>query len=138
MTNLELKKIVDDLLKPCGFRKKGNYWKLETEEIEKIIDLQKSNFSNLYYVNYGYNLKNLNYDEVRTHIFNGIAQNEVFDLENNINQKIRIEKIQKIFKDELIPNVNQINTESDIIELLKKQPNLNQVPIKVKEYLKLN
>jgi hypothetical protein len=137
MNNEEFKNIVNDLLKPLGFKKKGNYWKLETEEIEKIIDLQKSNFSNLYYLNYGYNLKNLNYDTVRKHIYNRLPQHSAFDLENNLIPAIRNEEIQKIFNNELIPEVSRINTESDIIELLKKRPHLNEIPLKVKEYLKL-
>jgi hypothetical protein len=68
MTNKEFKDTLDKLLKPHGFKKKGNEWRIETTELYKTIDLQKSNFSNLYYLNYGYNFKDLDYDGTKHHI----------------------------------------------------------------------
>ena len=116
MTNNEFKDRIDELLKPLGFRKQGNYWRLETNEIEKIVNLQKSNFSNLYYVNYGFNLKKLDFDGVLMHIFNRLNQSNAFDLENNLDSSERRNKISKIIEEELIPNINRIANESDVFE----------------------
>jgi hypothetical protein len=137
MENKEFKNIINELLKPLGFKNKGNYWRLETDEIEKVINLQKSNYSNLYYFNYGYNLNNLDYDKVTMHVFGRLSQSEVFDLENDLDSTIRIKKIIEIINIELLPKLKRINSESDILDLLKGRPHLNDIPIKVKEYLKL-
>jgi hypothetical protein len=135
---MEFKNIINELLKPFGFKNKGNYWRLETDEIEKVINLQKSNFSNLYYFNYGYNLESLDCDEVMMHVFSRLPQSDAFDLENNIESSVRIKKIRDKIEIELIPELKRINSESDLLFLLKGRPHLNDIPIKVKEYLKLN
>ena len=42
------------------FKKRGNNWINIKDDITKIIMLQKSKFGNNYYINYGYNINNLN------------------------------------------------------------------------------
>jgi len=137
MENKEFKNIINELLKPLGFKNKGNYWRLETDELEKVINLQKSNFSNLYYFNYGYNLKNLDYDVVMIHVFSRLSQSDAFDLENDLESTVRIKKLEEIINIELLPELKKINGESDLLDLLKGRQHLNDIPIKVKEYLKL-
>jgi hypothetical protein len=137
MTNNDFKNKFDDLLKPIGFRKKGNYWRFETDELEKIVHLQKSNFSNLYYLNYGFNLKGLNYDGVLIHIGNRLHQSEAFDLENSIGAKDREKLLEAIISKDLIPTLQRVNKETDILTFVKGRPTTNDIPIKVKEYLKI-
>ncbi|HEX8549481.1 MAG TPA: DUF4304 domain-containing protein [Cytophagaceae bacterium] len=137
MLTKEFKDIISEVLKPLGFKKKRNYWRLETDEIEKIINLQRSNFSNLYYVNFGYNIKKLNYDGVIMHIYNRLPQVDAFDLENPLDLNDRINKIRELINGNLIPSLDRINTESDILEVLKYRSHLNDIPLKVKKYLKL-
>ena len=54
------KKIFNDTLLLKDFIKKGNYQYLYTEDLIIVIGLQKSNFSNAYYINIGYVIKQLN------------------------------------------------------------------------------
>ena len=99
MTNKEFKDTLDKLLKPHGFKKKGNEWTMDTTELYKAIDLQKSNFSNLYYLNYGYNFKDLDYDGTKHHIFNRLGSSDTvvnkiihdtFDLEKSMDDLTRV------------------------------------------------
>lgn len=137
MESKELKEIFHQHLKPLNFRKKGNYWRLDSDEIEKIINLQASSYSRKYYVNYGFNLKNLDYDGLSMHIFNRLEDSDAFDLENQLSSDERISKLDEIIELSLLPKINQINTENDILRLLGTRIHLNDIPLKVKAYLNL-
>lgn len=50
---------IDDALKGSRFRRKGNSWYRETEEAVLLVDVQKSNFGEQYYVNLGVLLRHL-------------------------------------------------------------------------------
>ena len=136
----------DSLLKPLGFKKKSNWWRIETVEIEKVINLQRSGYSNLYYINYGYNLKGLKYEGVVMHIYNRLWHtdkktikciSDTLDLESKIRTAKRMENIKMIVEKLLIPKIDEINCENDILIMLQSRAHLNDIPIKVKEYLKL-
>ncbi|MFZ1677679.1 MAG: DUF4304 domain-containing protein [Saprospiraceae bacterium] len=146
MDNKEFKLNFDKLLKGQGYKKKGNVWKKETSELLKMIELQKSNFRNLYYLNFGFNFNNLDYSEVRSHIVNRLGGRNpeentfidvTLDLENDMSDEKRKLSIQKLLNEILIPQIEQINSESDVLNELKSRSHLNDIPIKVKAYLKL-
>ena len=146
MTNNEFKKVIDHLLKPLGFKKSGNKWTMETEELEKIVEIQKSNFSNSYYLNYGYNFKDLDYKEVSMHIGNRLGslnqkENNLFiqtlDLESLLNPIERIKNLEHFIKVLLIPEIRKTNTKQDIIEELKSRNHLNNVFLTIKRHLNI-
>lgn len=146
MNNTEFKKVVHGVLTPLGFRRDGNYWHLLKEDIEKIIYIQKSSFSNSYYLNYGFNLLNLDLDSVTMHIYNRLGSSDLkrqkliddtFDLESDIKPEVRITNIINILNDHLIKLLSEINCEDDIRELLRKRSQINDIPIAVKKHLKL-
>lgn len=146
MTNREFKDTLDKILKPHGFKKKGNEWTMETIELCKAIDLQKSNFSNLYYLNYGYNFKDLDYDGTKHHIFSRLGSSDkktnrviqdTFDLEKPMDDLTRIGNLTDLINSVLLPEVNSINNKTDILNLLKTRTTLNNIPLRVKEYLNI-
>ncbi|WP_055393036.1 DUF4304 domain-containing protein [Flagellimonas eckloniae] len=146
MTNQEFKAELDQLLKPHGFKKKGNKWTSETEELEKIIELQKSNFSNSYYLNYGFNFKDLDYTEVTMHIWNRFGpskrkENKIFiktlDLESPLNPTERIQNLKLFISSLLLPEINGINAKEDVVKKLKSRKHLNDVFLRVKRHLNL-
>ncbi len=53
------KKIVNDFLKENDFKKNGNNYLRIEQEVICAIGLQKSNFSNIYYINVGFVLRSL-------------------------------------------------------------------------------
>ena len=60
MERKEFKKIVNDCLLANGFLKKGKYYYKESPEVICCLGLQKSNYSNCYYVNVGIVIKEIN------------------------------------------------------------------------------
>ncbi|AZQ59736.1 DUF4304 domain-containing protein [Maribacter sp. MJ134] len=146
MTNQEFKEELDRLLKPHGFKKKGNKWTAETEELEKVIYLQKSDYSNRYYLNYGYNFKDLDYKEVSMHIWNRLGSKkrkerklifDTLDLTNSMDKTVRNRNTEYFVNDLLLPVINSINTKTDIVKHLESRSHLNNVFLPVKKHLNL-
>ncbi|NOS92613.1 MAG: DUF4304 domain-containing protein [Cyclobacteriaceae bacterium] len=146
MSNKEFKDTLDKVLKPHGFKKKGNEWTMETIELLKVIDLQKSNFSNLYYLNYGYNFKGFDYDGTTYHIFSrlGSIDKEIntviqatFDLETPMDDLTRGRNLSDLVNSVLLKEMNSTNSKDDILNLLKTRQTLNDISFRVKQYLNI-
>ncbi len=146
MTNLEFKKKLNESLEAFGFSKYGNKWSMETDELEKVIYLQKSNYGNQYYINYGFNFKDLVYPEVDMHIWNQLGSKkrrdnklifQTLDLTNSIEDNIRVQNLKNIVSEILLPEIVSINKKTDVISYLKSTSNLNDVFLPVKQHLNL-
>lgn len=62
MDNTEFKKIVQEITSKYGFMYcKKNYY-CNSDKIIVVINLQKSNFDNSYYINYGFCVKDIHND----------------------------------------------------------------------------
>ncbi|EPZ39872.1 hypothetical protein C289_0095 [Anoxybacillus ayderensis] len=59
MENKKFKTIVNECLLTNGFLKKGKYYYKESPEVICVLGLQKSNYSNCYYVNVGIVIKKI-------------------------------------------------------------------------------
>lgn len=146
MEKKELIHLISEILLPLGFKKKGNYWIINGSEITKMINLQKSQFSNSFYINYGYILNAIPLDGLTMHIFNRLTASNtdtnkkievLLNLENNISDIERIIELKDILFKNLVDKITLVNTEKDILEMLKKQPQLNNIPLIVKQYFNL-
>lgn len=146
MEKNELSSILSEVLVPIGFKKKGNYWVVDGAEITKMINLQKSQFSNSFYINYGYILNAIPLNGLTMHIFGGLGSldsnrnariKELLNLENNIYDEERASDLKKVLLEKLAHKVSSVNTEADVLEELKKQPNLNNIPLVVKRHFHL-
>ncbi len=145
MQNENLKQLLTDVFIPLGFKRKGNNWILENTELIKTINLQKSNFSNSYYINYGFTVKGLQL-KTGVHVWNRLHGNNVdegfrirdlLDLENNIADNERLSELKKIINDKIINEIQLLNTTESLKENLKKRPHLNDIPIVVHQYFNL-
>ena len=54
MEKKDLINILSEMLVPIGFKRKGNYWVVNGDEITKMVNLQKSQYGNSFYINYDY------------------------------------------------------------------------------------
>ena len=144
------KKFIENILSahlaPLGYKKKGNNWILKNHEITKSVNLQKSSFSNLFYINYSYTINSLPLESLVSHIYNRIASldlnelnelNLLLDLDSSISIDKRYLGLTDIIVKNLIPEIQAINSENDIYELLKKRSELNNIPFNVKKYFNL-
>lgn len=138
--------ILNETLKPIGFKKKGNFWVKNDIAITKIVNLQKSQFSNSFYINYGYILNSIPLGNDMMHVFNGLGsidyiENEkikaLLNLENKISDEQRIEELKQIINKILISNLQLIQTEDNLLHELKKRTHLNDIPVVVKKYFGL-
>jgi len=146
MEKKELVNILSEILIPIGFKKKGNYWIINGAEITKLINLQKSQFGNYYYINYGYILNEIPLNGLMMHIYKRVSStdkkenlkiDELLNLESNMPNEDRIKELKNILSEKLIKNINSVNTEVDVFDELKKRPHLNDIPLVVKRHFNL-
>lgn len=146
MEKKELEKILNDVLVSIGFKKKGNNWVVNSDEITKMVNLQKSQFSNCYYVNYGYILNAVPLNGLTMHVLSSLDSldgNEnarikmLLDLENNISNEVRGSELKKVLFEKLVSKISSVNTEVDLLVELQKQPSIINIPLIVKRYLNI-
>lgn len=146
MEKKELSSILNEVLVPIGFKKKGDYWIINSDEITKMVNLQKSQFSNSFYINYGYILRSIPLNGLKMHVFKGFGAIDkteqqritaLLDLGNNMTNEDRAKELKKILFEKLVLNIQEVNTEGDVLNELKKRPHLNDIPLVVKKYFSL-
>lgn len=140
MEKKDLVKLFDNFLKPHGFNRRGNYWRLDDGELIKIINLQKSQWGNQYYINYGFDFKDLDYDGTTMHIYRRIGSNNadgnnVLDFDKNLPGD-RVKMVENLLADILII-FTKTNSVADIQNDLKQRDHLNDISLKVKQFLGL-
>ena len=129
--------LINEILVPLNFKRKGNYWINKGIEITKSLDLQKSRFSNSYYINWGYIINSLPLDGLKTHTFERLAStdftenieiNNLLNLENGISDEVRFIGLKRYVAVKIIPELNEVDTENDLLTVLKRRPNLYAIP----------
>lgn len=146
MEKRELVKILNEVFVPLGFKKKEDNWIINGDEIIKMVNLQKSKFSNSFYINYGYILKSIPLNGLTMHIFKGFGSIDkteqqrivaLLNLENDVSKADREEELKKYLFEKLVLDINKVNTEEDVLNELKQRSCLNDVPLILKKYFRL-
>ena len=146
MNKNDLVIFLNKLLKPLGFVKKASNWILVSDDLIKIINFQKSSFSNECYINYGYIIKSIPMENFSMHIYNRLSSAEdntqksidiLLDLDSNINDAVRVKELCEIIRSNIIAMMQKINSENDILSELKNRSNLNDIPLIVKKHFNL-
>ena len=148
MKNKILESILSELLIPNGFKKKGNYWLINGNELTKIVHLQKSQFGNSFYINFGYIINSIPLNGLSMHIFQQVSSldekernriMELLNLDNDISETVRIDELDHILRSKLVDKMKSINSQDDIRKMTEdfSQAQLNMIPLSVKEYLKI-
>lgn len=143
MEKKEFKRTFNDCLLSNGFYKKGKYYYKESLEVICSLGLQKSYYSNSYYINLGIIIKEVNNKQelfsdvdgdIRYRFYSNFSDknDDLFDLDI-ISDSGTIISILKSNIDEIVnPSLNIISLK----ELLKNKPFLLfQTNIKAKQYL---
>lgn len=142
MQKKELISFLNTIIEPFGFARKGDTWRKESEELTQVVNLQKSSFGNLFYINYGFNIKGLDYDGTTLHVFRGLTTKDdnggqLLDFDNALVAEHRHKQIAEKLQALLSGELKEINTISELKKSLEKREHLNDVPIKVKDFLGL-
>lgn len=138
---------LNEVFKQFGFKKKGNNWFSETNDLKKVINLQHSNFGNYYYINYGWIIKNLELPG-NSHIGGRLASlnkqeniriDELLNLEKDIRQEDRKSELYAFIKSYLVQKLQEINTEEELSNYLKnlRPPLSNMIPGVVRNYFNI-
>jgi len=139
-------KYLDTILNPYGFVKKANYWYLNNKELIKVINVQKSDFGNMYYLNYGFIVSKLAEINPDMHIYNRLGSldtreniriMDLFSFESKIEDNQRQSEIKFYIENVIIKELQSINTEDDLVKMLKGRPHLNDIPLVVKKHFNL-
>ena len=147
MDKRELLMIIDDVLKPHGFKKKGNNWFLENLDLTKRVNLQKSQFSNSYYINYGYIINSLPLKNSMMHVFRGFSSRskkeniliqKLLDLQSKVSNETRKTVLTRLLNENLLSEFQKVNTEEELFNDLKNQKNLNDIFLDVRNYFGLS
>jgi hypothetical protein len=145
MDKKKLASILSEVLIPIGFKQKGNYWVSNGYEITKMVNLQKSQFNNSFYINYGYILKSIPLIDMM-HIHNRVTSLNVeersrmeflLDLDSNISDGDRTQELKEVLQSKLIIKIQVVNTEDDLLAELKTRPHLNDITLDVKKHFNL-
>lgn len=147
MQSDQFRRIIESVIRSNNFLKKRSAWYLDDcPDLLKVITLQKSQFSNAYYLNSGFILKKLDLSGFQMHIMNGLSSENDFlnrrimdllNLDSSMEDSER-ETDLRSFVQESIQDLNRINNEEDILVLLKSRTHPNDIPLIVKEHLNLS
>ena len=135
--------IVNDVLKEHGFSKKRGGFLKEGAEIICSVGLQKSGFSNSYYINVGFIIKDLHPDLTEPKYTDGdIRCRFSFNINGSETDVLDLDEIPEIDPDSInnslklnIKKYINVAFESNLRELLIRYPVLlYQTTLKAKEY----
>ena len=129
MENKEFKKLFDEMTEKYGFESAFSGWFKESDECIVVLDLQKSSFSNSFYLNikvYVHGLFGKIYhkskDLVKKEIGNVFTRtpneyNNILDLENEMESILRVGKMELLFKEFIVPFADKMLTRVGVKEL---------------------
>lgn len=146
MDKHEFKKMFNEIAKKYSFQYLYGGWFKESDECIFVMDLQKSNYAKVYYLNIKIYIHGLFDDKYKVskelinyvgNIFRRqpVEYDDAFNLETSISDSIRREKIEHLFSDFLIPYSEKVLSKARIKELHDKVKIFLLQP--VKEYLEI-
>lgn len=115
------------------------------QELTKIVHLQKSNFSNGYYINYGYIINGLALATAE-HVSKRLSSSDqveqslitdVLNLENDIPVDVRANHLKSFINREIVAEMNATRTTGDLLQVIKKLPLISAVPLSVRHFFGL-
>lgn len=128
MDNKEFKKMFGEVAKNNGFERAFEGWFMQSDEVIHILELQKSNFSNSYYLNIKIYIQGAlgnNYiiskelvkkDTGDIFLRPPDTYSRLFDLEFPLENEDRKNKLQDLFNQYIVPFIRNTKTKNKIKE----------------------
>jgi hypothetical protein len=132
METTDFKKIFGEIAKENGFERAHEGWFKESPEVILVLDLQKSNFGNNYYLNiklfiqgtfgntYSKSKKLVKTDGGNIFLRQPDNYSNLLNLDVSLEESDRKEGLRKMFSEFITPFSNKTNTKEGIKELHKK------------------
>lgn len=138
MEKKDLIKVFDNVFLPQGYKRKGSKWTSFGEIIIKFVELQRSQFSNRYYINYGFIINDLDLKNADSHVFSGLNTKELLDFKNPTHSQEEVKvKLHSLLLD-LREQMNRVNTVDDLTKFIETNHLSNMIPQFVKDRLRVN
>ncbi|WP_286776844.1 DUF4304 domain-containing protein [Sphingobacterium sp. UBA2074] len=146
MDKIKFKQAIDEILLPHKFVRNKNTWILKKPEINKVISVYQSNYSDTYYIDYGFIINKLELNDLKMHVLKRLGTsdyndqlliNRVLSLDSSMSEQERISQLKDFIEDKVLSVLERINTESDLLVYIQSFPNLNMIPLVVKNYFRL-
>ena len=129
MENKNFKKLFGEIVRLHRFEGSHGGWFKESEECIIALDLQKSNFSNIFYLNikvYIQGVFGMNYFKSKDLVKKDTGDifsrqpneyNDIFDLDSPMEYELRKKRLEKLFQEVIVPETNKTLTRAGIKEL---------------------
>lgn len=146
MDKIKFKQAIDEILLPHKFVRNKNAWILKKPEINKVISVYQSNYSDTYYIDYGFIINKLELNDLKMHVLKRLGTsdyndqlliNRVLSLDSSMSEQERISQLKVFIEDKVLSVLERVNTESDLLVYIQSFPNLNMIPLVVKNYFRL-
>lgn len=141
MTTKKFKSIVDLVLKGESFSKKGNRYYMFSEDIICVVGLQKSNYSNFYYFNIGYFIRQLDPlikipKEIEGHLRRRMVFKDVDYIDLDKLQEDDSRMVEEGIRENIFKFIKGYLSVDDLKKMLNDYPvMLYQTTVKAKSYL---
>jgi hypothetical protein len=141
----DFENIIDSLLKPHGFKKKGDTWYLETEDCICFFSFGKSDLGKLEHVMGSFLKEMMNEKTSYPKYYNSHLKyslnffddlnvdKTIFRIENKAYDEVREERLKFLMDNYAIPFLKDVSTKGGIKKAINKYPKLKYwmfVPIK--------
>lgn len=139
-------KTISESLLAFGYKKAGRNWIKDTDEIRRIINLQKSRFGNQYYLNYDYILRKVPLQGMRSHFGNrfvfddgslNIRMRLLLDLDSAIEDTEREYELHKLILKFMTEHIENITSEREFHSMLKEWQPQSMIPGVTKIYFNM-
>ena len=141
MTTKTFKNIVDLVLKSESFSKKGSRYYVISEDVICVVGLQKSNYSNFYYFNIGYFIRQLDTlikmpKEIEGHIRGRMVFKDLDYIDLDKLQENDVRRVEEGIRENVLRFIKEYLSIDGIKKMLNDYPvMLYQTTIKAKSYL---
>ena len=130
MNSKEFKSVFDSVAKINGFVKAFGGWYKESPECLAILELQKSSFSDSYYLNIKFFIQGA-FEKTYTptkdlikssmgHVTNQIRDKAILDFDEPMDDEKRKAQLEKLFREFIVPFTDKALSKSGIRELAEK------------------
>ncbi len=142
MDKIDLTRIINNVFEPAGFKKEGNLWLKENDSLIKKLELQKSDYSNKYYLNFGYVIKSIPLENLTIHVSDRVS--EEINLTDSLDGGTGIIDLHnweigltELLKEKILSKFESVKSEQDLVKTFADRPTMNDIPLVVIKHFNL-
>lgn len=129
MDTSTLRNTLNIILVEYGYKKHKQLWTRNTKDLILAVELQRSQYGNQYYINYGIIIKALKIECANNlHIYFRVHSDNVeenaeicktLDLDNDMDDNNRVKLLNNIIQTRVLSFLINVNTENDVLKVIE-------------------